>query len=279
MTRDWRKIGTYLALTLGLSAIFYWQIITAGKLGAHGGLWVYLLMWSPGTAGMLTQLLWERNLYGFGWRWNTKYNLWGYAIPLLYAAAAYGVVWAAGWGSFPDPEFVARLVKRYGGPESAAILAYVARAATLGVALSCTSALGEEIGWRGFLVPHLARVLPFRAVALVSGIIWSMWHYPILLFAGYNGGTPAWFSLSCFTVAIVSESVIFAWLRLESGSVWPAMMLHASHNLFIQGVFTPLTHDTGNTKWFIDEFGIAVPLTSILAAIWFLRARKPGNTA
>ncbi len=41
------------------------------------------------------------------------------------------------------------------------------------------TAAGEEIGWRGFLVPELAKGLPFTAVALVSGIIWAAWHYPI----------------------------------------------------------------------------------------------------
>jgi len=50
--------------------------------------------------------------------------------------------------------------------------------ATLGVLISCLTALGEEIGWRGFLVPQLASVTSFTKTALISGLIWAVWHYP-----------------------------------------------------------------------------------------------------
>jgi membrane protease YdiL (CAAX protease family) len=81
-------------------------------------------------------------------------------------------------------------------------------------------------------------------VALISGVIWSVWHYPILFFADYNASTPAWYGAACFTVMVVGLSFAFAWMRLKSGSLWTAVLLHASHNLFIQRVFDPLTTDT-----------------------------------
>jgi len=129
---------------------------------------------------------------------------------------------------------------------------------------SLLTGLGEEIGWRGFLVPELARAMPLGRVALVSGVIWASWHVPGLLFADYNGGTPAWYSLLCFTVLVLGASFVFAWIRLRSGSVWPAAILHASHNLWIQGVFDPFTADTGRTAWIIGEFGAALALTGIV---------------
>ncbi len=96
-----------------------------------------------------------------------------------------------------------------------------------------SSALGEEIGWRGFLVPELAKRMSFARVSLLSGIIWTSWHSPILLFADYNAGTNRWYALGCFAVTVTAASFLYAWLTLKSGSLWPAALLHASHNLFV----------------------------------------------
>ena len=259
--RTRNKIFVYLALTFALSSIFYWRIISAGTLGRDQGLDVLGLMWCPGTAGLLTQLFFERSLRGLGWRWSSKYMAWSYLIPLLYAGIAYSVIWAAGWGQLDLTSPVAQPRMLF-------------KLATLGILNSCISALGEEIGWRGFLAPHLAKITSFTRLSLISGIIWSVWHYPILLFADYNGGTPAWYSLGCFTLMVVSMSFVFAWVRLRSGSLWTGMMLHASHNLFVQAVFTRLTKDTGNTRYFIDEFGIVLPLVAVLTAVLFWSWRR-----
>src|SRR5207245_10046572 len=90
--------------------------------------------------------------------------------------------------------------------------------------------------------------------------IWALWHFPLIIFADYNGGTPTWYSCLCFFVMVVALGVIFAWLRLRSGSVWPAAILHASHNLFVQAFFDRVTVDTGPTRWLTSEFGAALAL-------------------
>jgi membrane protease YdiL (CAAX protease family) len=113
-------------------------------------------------------------------------------------------------------------------------------------------------------------------VSLISGLMWAAYHFPVLLFADYNKGAPAWYSLTCFTLMVVADSFILAWLTLRSKSLWPAAIFHGSHNLFIQSIFTPLTRDTGPTKYVIDEFGIGLVITVGIAAVlaWrFVRAR------
>jgi uncharacterized protein len=130
------------------------------------------------------------------------------------------------------------------------------------------AALGEEIGWRGFMVPELARTTSFAVTAIVSGAVWAVGHYPSLLFSDYNSGTPAWYGVSCFTVALVAMSFVAAWLRLRSGSLWTGAIL-GSHNLYIQNIFTPLTRNTEKTNWFIDEFGLVLPLVIIAFALYF----------
>lgn len=68
---------------------------------------------------------------------------------------------------------------------------------------------------------------------------------------------------------VVSISFIFAWMRLKSGSLWTGVLLHASHNLFIQQFFDPLTTNTGRTPYVIGEFGAALALVSIAFALYF----------
>jgi membrane protease YdiL (CAAX protease family) len=66
---------------------------------------------------------------------------------------------------------------------------------------------------------------------------------------------------------VVADSFILAWLTLRSGSLWPAAIFHGSQNLFIQSIFTPLTRDTGPTRYIIDEFGIGLVVTVTIAAL------------
>src|SRR4051794_30801383 len=54
-------LATFLGLTLALSAIFWWLIISAGSLGAHGGSYVLALMWCPGVSALITRLVFQRN--------------------------------------------------------------------------------------------------------------------------------------------------------------------------------------------------------------------------
>jgi len=140
---------------------------------------------------------------------------------------------------------------------------------------SSISALGEEIGWRGFLVPRLARLTTFSKTSLISGGIWALWHYPLILFADYNAsGVPLWYSLICFTIMIMGISFAFSWLRLKSGSLWTAMFIHANHNLYIQQLCDPFTVDTGITEFIIGEFGIALAVVSLVIALAFWRVRS-----
>ena len=265
------SIGVYLILTFAFSTVFYRMIIHSGSLSAHNGLWVLLLMWSPGTAGLLTRLIFQGNLRDHGWGWGkTKYQFASYWIPLAYAAVVYLPLWLAGYANFHSP-VIARVGQRFGLHNSVA--GYFLLIATIGMAQSCMSALGEELGWRGFLVPQLAKVMPFSGVALTSGVIWSLWHYPLILLANYHGAGPTWYSLMCFTAMVIGISFLFAWMRLKSGSVWTGMFLHASHNIFIQGFFDPLTRPVLLTRYLIGEFGAGLAIVAVIIAVVFYEKR------
>lgn len=274
MSASTKKILVFLLLTLALSSVFYYFIIAAGSLQAYS----LGLMWSPGLAALLTQLIFHRSVRGLGWRVRpVKYSLVGYGLPFLYGLAVYGVVWLTGIGPIVPEMMAKQIATQYQVQVQSPYVClgvYVLIVATIGMISSCVSALGEEIGWRGLLVPELAKHFSFTRVALVSGLIWAVWHYPVLLFAGYNNsGAPVWYSLACFTVMVIGISFAFAWLRLKSGSMWPAVILHASHNLFIQALFTPLTGTTKLTPYVVDEFGMGLALAAMLVAYLFWRKR------
>jgi membrane protease YdiL (CAAX protease family) len=269
------NIVTFLILTLLFSSVFYSLILSAGTLGAGGGNYVFGIMWCPAFAALLTCRLRKKSLDELGWRWpKAKYAALSYAIPIIYALIAYAVVWTTGLAKFFDPEFVNKIAAGYlwkGLSPAATTFFYILIAATLGVIKSCTSALGEEIGWRGFLVPELFKVTSFTKTSLISGIIWSIWHYPVLIFADYNSGAPAWYGVTCFTVMVVGISFIYTYLRLKSGSLWTGVLLHASHNLFVQGVFDPFSRATDISKYVIGEFGAALAIMGIIVSVIFWR--------
>ena len=276
----WRGTAVFLGIAFALSAVFWGLMVRAGTATANAN-WLLGLMWSPAIAALAVNVGRYRSLRGLGWGLGRpRFLLLGYAIPVAYGLVAYGLVWLVGLGHISVPTLSDHLAATFAGfPAGRSPLLAVLFAATVGVLISMLSAAGEEIGWRGFIVPELARRTTFTRTAAVSGAVWALWHLPLLLFAGYRSDAPLWSALPCFVVLTLSLSVVLAWLRLRSGSVWPAVLLHASHNLFILHVFSPLTVDSGVTRYLVGEDGLALALVGIaLAAVVLWRRRTPETT-
>lgn len=286
-----RAIRLYLLFTFALSAIVYVLTIHAKDQGRIAGrIYGYGIMWCPALATLITCRVLGRDFRSLGWHWpRAKDQLLCYLIPIAYALIAYVIIWLAGWGGFYNTAFVTQAARELGWtglPTGVFIVAFFVVEGVIGLIGSMSTALGEEIGWRGFLVPELSKVTSYTKTSLISGIVWSVWHYPILIWGNYNNGTPAWYGMLCFTVMVISMSFIYTWFRLRSGSLWTGVMLHASHNLFIQVFFTPITLASVKTKWYSDEFGAVVPAVTLCFAIYFWSRcgslqplSVPGNTA
>lgn len=267
-----KTIQLFLELTLAFSAIIWTFIIWSGHLDMGFGIVIPAIMWCPALAAFVTCRLLGREVGSLGWNWpNNKYIAAAYFVPLAYTSAAYAAVWAlglAGWNS----EFVLAIADNVGLkglPVFASFTLGILFMATGGVIQNLSMTLGEEIGWRGLLLPELAKRMSFTKASLVSGLIWAAWHCPLLLFADYNARTNRWYALSCATITCISVSFILAWFRLKSESVWPAALLHASHNLFVPIIFDNLTRNTGPTLWYTTVFGAALPSTSAVFALYF----------
>lgn len=93
--------------------------------------------------------------------------------------------------------------------------------------LNVVPAVGEELGWRGYLVRAL---LPLGqpAAFLVSGILWGLWYAPLLVL-GYNYPdipvVASFLMMICYCTVL---GTLLSWLRLTSHSIWPAAIAHGS---------------------------------------------------
>ncbi|WP_214417298.1 CPBP family intramembrane glutamic endopeptidase [Sphaerisporangium fuscum] len=98
----------------------------------------------------------------------------------------------------------------------------------VGPLLNVVPSLGEEYGWRGWLLPRLMPLGTARAM-LVSGVIWGLWHAPLTL-RGYNYPLLGPWAALMFVGFCVLFGVFLGGLRLASGSVWPAAVGHGALN-------------------------------------------------
>src|SRR6516164_5257458 len=272
-----RATCLYLGFTLLFSSVIWGLIIWSGHLGMAFGMMVTAIMWCPALGALAACRALGRSFRSLAWRWpEGRYIAAAYFVPLAYAGIAYGAVWTlrlAGWNT----KLVALVSERFGlrgMPGWSVFTLWLLFTGTAGLIRGLSTALGEEIGWRGFLVPELAKQMSYTKLSLLSGIIWAVWHSPLLLFADYNAGTSRGYAMGCFTVMILATSFIFAWLRLKSESLWPPAVLHASHNLFIQTVFDNMVRDTGKTLWYTTEFGVALAVVTSAFAVYFWMKRR-----
>lgn len=263
------KIVLFLGLTILLSLWPYVQIISTGTVE---GAAVLALMWAPGLAALVTQLVTARTVAGLGWRLAApRWLVTSLLLPLGACVVVYGLAWGVGLAPFTASGLRESFAAATG--MTLALPLVILLVVTLGLVMGLLTALGEELGWRGLLLPALASHYSFTTAALVSGVIWAIYHFPVMLFADYGSGAPLGYVLPMFTVSVMAVAVIMGWLRLKTGSVWTAALMHASHNLFVQQVFDPMTLDFGLAPYVTTEFGVGLAIVYTLIAVYFWRRR------
>ncbi|GAA0932347.1 CPBP family intramembrane glutamic endopeptidase [Nonomuraea longicatena] len=102
-------------------------------------------------------------------------------------------------------------------------------AVLLAPVLNVLPMLGEELGWRGWLQPRLVAARGVFPGLMLGGVIWGLWHAPATLL-GYNYPAFGPWAAPYFVIACVALGVAIGWLRLRTGSVWPAVVAHGSFN-------------------------------------------------
>jgi len=266
----WKTIILFLLLLTVLSSIAYYAILKLNPTSIYVG----ALMISPALASFITLKIRGRSLSSLPWNLKkTKYLKRSYFIPILYVSIAYMLIWIFGFGNPINSETLTEWSSELGidsSNKTVLMVVMIFLLLTVGVIKNLGSTLGEEIGWRGFLIFELRKVMSFKALAIVSGLIWAIWHYPIINLV-YGKSDDFLLHISAFTIMIVGISVILAYLTFKSNSLWPAAVYHSVHNIYIQKISTPLMVYNDKTSFWIDEYGFMIPLVTTIFAIYFWR--------
>jgi membrane protease YdiL (CAAX protease family) len=231
-------------------------------------------LWSftPTVAALIMLLVVTREGYSKeGWKSLGLHRLglgvwWiAFGVTLLITVAASAVVWATPLASFVVPE---------GGIINPIIQFLI----FVGI-YTVWFALGEEIGMRGYLQPHLMTLGRTRALLLV-GLVWGTWHMPLFFLAPaiglLKGNLLLFFPL--FYGTVVAASFLYGYLRIYTGSIWPASVAHSVHNAawLIMGAFTLTASPVLVNVYLVGDFGILILIGAVIGAIWVGHRFKSG---
>ena len=267
-----RGLAIYLALVVVLTALFDVLVITLSPV------WILGRMFAPAAASVVARLVLREGFadvsFRFGGRRTWKAILLALVFPIIIGLVAYGIAWAIGLARF-DPQPSAGLFAQLAGDiTSSPVVVFVIMlilTTFIGVFPNAFFAAGEEIGWRGYMLTRLIDAGVPRPI-LVSGLIWGLWHIPLVLAGVYVAGQSPVVSSVLLMVSVTSSAFVIARMRLETGSIWPAIALHGAWNSIIQGAFDPATTGSGAgaTLW-VGEAGILTALALVVAAVIFSR--------
>ena len=263
-------LAIYFAILIPLSAVFE-TLMILGNLS-----WFRALMWIPAAASTVARLVLRDGFtdvsFRIGGSRGWKAIVLALTFPIVVGVISYGIAWTSGLVHF-NPQPIA-LTARFVGNTASPFLVFMINLAvstTVVTIFSVRTAAGEEIGWRGYMLTRLIDAGLPKPV-LLSGVIWGLWHVPLILGGVYLAGPPPILSASLWMVTATAFSFVFARLRLATGSVWPAITLHAAWNSVIQIAFDPASTGAGATLW-VGESGILVAVTMIVAAVIFSRGQ------
>jgi membrane protease YdiL (CAAX protease family) len=262
-----RGLTVYFALLVAGTAFFEWKILRTGEsIDKLPGL-VFALMYVPAIASIGARLALREGFGDVSFRlgkWEGMRSMvlaWIY--PIVVGFLAYGMAWAASFAKFQRP--LPPQSHLYVNSPAINFFESLSLMATLGTLASGLSAFGEELGWRGYMLTRLIAAGVPRPV-LFSGLIWALWHVPLILSGQYAAGARPEVSAMLFVIGVVADACLAAYVRLRSGSIWPAVMLHAAWNAVIQGTFD---RATVGASWAVGESGVltvSVSLVFVLVA-------------
>src|SRR5215207_5297554 len=258
---DTRKAAIFAVLVLCMSvgAALLIRILELPPGLAMWTLWSF----TPTVAALIMLLVVTREGYSReGWKSLGLHRLglsvwWiAFGATLLITVAASAIVWATPLASFVMPESgIVNVVINF--LMSAAIAAL-------------TFSLGEEIGMRGYLQPRLMSLGRTRAL-LVVGLVWATWHMPLYYFMAkvFPVGNVLLF-LPLFYATIVAASFFFGYMRIYTGSIWPASIAHAVHNAAWESLaaFTVTSSPVLVNFYLVGDYGMLIVIGVAMGAIW-----------
>ena len=261
-------VFSVLVLVLAVGAA---SSINVLGLGSNELAWGSLWSITPVVATVIMLLVVTREGYSKeGWKslglHRPGLSVWwiAFGVTFLMSLAASVVVWATPLASFVLPE---------GGLADPAI-SFLVNVAILALGFS----LWEEIGMRGYLLPKLLPLGRGRALVLV-GLVHAAWHAPLIFLTPlYHTAGNRLIVLPLFVGTVVAASFVFGYLRIYSGSVWPASIAHAVHNAAwgALAAFTLTSNPVMVNEYLAGDNGILILITTAIGATWIGRVLRRG---
>ena len=288
-TKEKQSLALYFLLAFGLAWLC--QVYGSLLLLRDGNAAVYrallsVSMFCPLVAVLVAKRIVLHQPTGIGWKVRGKRRYWlaawfGPAVFTVLAALLYFAVFSSRLdlsGSW--------LVTAYGGEMDAATLrsqlgvsnlSYMLEtgllAITLAPPINMLFAVGEEAGWRGYMMPQLKERFGLLNGRLLGGVIWGVWHWPIMLLTGYEYGTnylgaPV-LGLVVWCVVCFALNTLLDWLYEKTGCIWVSAIAHGAFNA-VAALFTVLTYpaDAYYNVLGPTPIGLIGMLPMLAAAVW-----------
>lgn len=185
--------------------------------------------------------------------------------PMVIIAVSFGVAAAFGVVRFPGP-----------GPGFG--LAVLNLAVT--TIIFAVVFLGEEIGWRGYLLFRLAELMSGRRAAVLTGAFHAIFHLPLLvLTTTYQSEGSRWIVVPMVMVTLTLAGVWYGWLRLWSGSIWPVSLSHSAFNNLMETVAgAAIATSPAMMAYVTTETGVVTMIIVVLVAGYLLTRRAADFT-
>jgi len=251
---DQKRIWIFLAIAFGISwatALVIYQTggladspilaIGGGQLSLALVLMATFYMFGPAVANILTRWITKEGRQNLLMKPNFDRRRWIYyvaawVLPGVLTILGMALYFLAFPGNYDSGLSVLseqmELLGADGISPWAIVAAQTVQAIMVAPLLNGLPTFGEEFGWRGYLLPKLMP-LGSRKAVLLSGVIWGVWHWPIILM-GYNYGLDYFGAPFLGPLAMVWFTIVFgallAWVTIKSGSVWPAVIGHGALN-------------------------------------------------
>jgi len=146
----------------------------------------------------------------------------------------------------------------------------------IGAIIGTVFILGEEIGWRGYLLPRMQQLTSKRRAAVVTGFVHGLFHLPLILIATtYNTEGSRWVAAPVAVAVITAGGVFYAWIWDRAKTVWPVAIAHNAVNTVFSLGSTAVVATGGTTVAYVaGETGFATLAVCVIAAGVLLRKAK-----
>lgn len=247
------------------------------------------VMLIPAAAVLITRLVTKE---GFGNAWiaaklkgNLKYYLlawFGPAVLIVIGALVYFLIFPGEYDT--EMSNAVRIYAEQGiqltpAQIRTAALSQLITAVIIAPVMNCITCFGEEWGWRGYLVPKLSEKFSFLPTVLISGVIWGLWHAPLIAM-GHNygvdyAGAPIGGILAMCLFCIVMGTCL-SFLCLRAKSCIPGVIGHGALNGFASAAIM-FSRDGGNPFIGPTPTGIIGGIGFLLAAVLIIFLMRKNN--